>query len=48
MLTCNLKPNTTKNFKQLMSDPLYAKFAKNVADIRTMVNSVMLIRLADF
>lgn len=36
------------NAKQLMSDPLYAKFAKNVADIRTMVNSVMLIRLADF
>jgi hypothetical protein len=36
------------NAKQMMSDPLYAKFAKNVADIRTMVNSLMLIRLADF
>ena len=34
--------------KKSMSDPLFAAFAKNVSEIRTVVNTLMLIRLADF
>ena len=34
--------------KKTMSDPLFAEFSKNVSDIRTVVNTLMLIRIADF
>ena len=34
--------------KKTMSDPLFAEFSKKVSDIRTVVNTVMLIRVADF
>ena len=34
--------------KKTMSDPLFAEFSKKVSDIRTVVNTVMLIRIADF
>ena len=34
--------------KKTMSDPLFAEFSSNVSDIRTVVNTLMLIRIADF
>lgn len=34
--------------KKTMSDPLFSDFSKKVSDIRTVVNTVMLIRVADF
>lgn len=36
------------NSKKMMSDPLFSEFSKNVSEIRKVVNTVMLIRLADF
>lgn len=34
--------------KKTMSDPLFAEFSKKVSGIRTVVNTLMLIRVADF
>ena len=34
--------------KKMMSDPLFAEFSKNVSEIRKVVNTLMLIRVADF
>ena len=34
--------------KKTMSDPLFSEFSKKVSDIRTVVNTLMLIRVADF
>ena len=36
------------NTKKLFSDPLFAQFSKNVSEIREVINTTMLIRVADF
>ena len=36
------------NSKKMMSDPLFAEFSQNVSKIRKVVNTLMLVRLADF
>lgn len=34
--------------KQMFSDPLFAEFSKSVAGIRTIVNTIMMVRVADY
>jgi hypothetical protein len=36
------------NTKAMFADPMFAEFSKNVSGVRTLVNSLMLIRIADF
>jgi len=36
------------NTKEMFSDPLFAEFSKSVAGIRTVVNTVMMVRVADY